>query len=217
MDKIKKEIRDRWNEKGWEYDQATAHGVHDQESKKQWVNIFKSLEKETGSKTLKALDVGTGTGFLALILAELDQQVTAIDWSTTMLNQAKKKAKEKDLEIEFIEGQTEGLPFPRDSFQVLTARHVLWTLTEPEKALSEWNRVLEKDGVVLADYSPKNINHNSEHYSQEIEEKLPLNKNINPEELRETFEKAGFDDINISKIKDKTKHNQATYLIQAKK
>ncbi|MEJ6951410.1 class I SAM-dependent methyltransferase [Natronospora cellulosivora (SeqCode)] len=217
MDKIKKEMRDRWNEKGWDYDKASAHGVHNHHAKNQWLNIFENLEKDRKSKYFKTLDVGTGTGFLALIMADLGYEVTAIDWSTTMLSQAEKKAEEKNFEIEFIEGQTEGLPFPTDSFQMLTARHVLWTLTEPAKALTEWYRVLEKDGIVLADFSPKSKVHNAKHYSKEIEEQLPLNKSIELEKLKELFEKAGFTYVSINKIKEETKHHQATYLIKAVK
>lgn len=212
MDNIKEKMKQRWNKKGWNYDQADAHGIHNQKEKGQWLEIFKTIK----DRPQKALDVGTGTGFLSLLLAEADFEVTAIDWSSTMLSQAQKKAEKKHLKIDFIESQTETLPFPDESFQLITARHLLWTLSKPEEALAEWYRVLKKEGVALADYSPKISKHN-QHYSQEIEEKLPLNSNVNIDILKGLFENAGFKQVVIKTLKESSDHNQATFLIQAHK
>ena len=50
------------------------------------------------------LDLGCGTGGHSLILAERGYKVTGIDLSQEMLEIARKKAKERELNIEFIEG-----------------------------------------------------------------------------------------------------------------
>ncbi|TDA64042.1 MAG: class I SAM-dependent methyltransferase [Clostridia bacterium] len=92
---------------------------------------------------------------VALILAELGHRVTGIDWSVTMLDQAREKAQKAGLEITFVEGEIENLPFPDASFDLVVARHVLWTLVLPEQTLAEWHRVLRPNGRALVDYSPR--------------------------------------------------------------
>lgn len=88
MNELQIQMRKRWDEKGIEYDNAKVHGVHNQRDKDQWVQLFKNSQE----KVLEVLDVGTGTGFVALLASELGHKVTAIDWSNTMLLQAKFKA-----------------------------------------------------------------------------------------------------------------------------
>ena len=50
-----------------------------------WVEV---LHQELGPAPRKVLDLATGTGFVALILAELGHSVTAIDLSAEMLVEA---------------------------------------------------------------------------------------------------------------------------------
>lgn len=54
-----------------------------------WKNLLKKVLPEEDN--LSVLDIGTGTGFLAIVLAELGHSVTAIDVSSRMLNIAKKE------------------------------------------------------------------------------------------------------------------------------
>ena len=105
------------------------------------------------------LDVGTGTGAMALVLAEMGHDVSGIDLSDGMLNKAKEKAKQANLPVEFKIGDAEKLSFPDDTFDVVINRHLLWTLPHPEKAIKEWNRVLKPGGqVVILDGNFKNYN-----------------------------------------------------------
>ena len=41
---------------------------------------------------IRVLDVGTGPGFFAIILAELGYQVTAVDYTASMLEEARRNA-----------------------------------------------------------------------------------------------------------------------------
>ena len=54
-----------------------------------WVEI---LDQQLGPAPRKVLDLATGTGFVALILAELGHRVTAVDLSAEMLAEARKTA-----------------------------------------------------------------------------------------------------------------------------
>ncbi|HEY69461.1 MAG TPA: class I SAM-dependent methyltransferase [Anaerolineae bacterium] len=53
----------------------------------------------------RALDIGCGTGTNALTLAEHGWQVTGIDFSRQAISRARRKARKRELETEFIQGQ----------------------------------------------------------------------------------------------------------------
>ena len=61
-------------------------------------NTFRDREKET----IRILDVGTGPGFFAIILAEAGYQVTAVDYTAAMLEQAEKNAGDIDFKYTFF-------------------------------------------------------------------------------------------------------------------
>lgn len=70
------------------------------------------IEREINyNQDLKILDVGCGTGRHAIELTKRGYQVTGIDLSVTQLAQARKKAQEAGLEINFQEQDARDLPF----------------------------------------------------------------------------------------------------------
>jgi ubiquinone/menaquinone biosynthesis C-methylase UbiE len=106
-------------------------------------------DKISGDRRLKVLDVGTGRGFLAMILSEMGHQVAGLDLSSGMLGFAKAGCHEEDAP-EFCLGDAERLPFQEESFDLIISRHLLWTLPHPEKAVREWKRVLKREGRIAA-------------------------------------------------------------------
>ena len=121
---------------------------------------FQEVEKSVWKKELKpflkfgkdlsVLDVGTGPGFLALILAEMGHKVTGVDISKGMLEKARDNARARNLKIDFCHADGERLPFEEESFDLLVNRHLLWTLPNPKEAVEEWTRVLKQNGRILA-------------------------------------------------------------------
>ena len=203
MEELKSEIRQKWNTNPEGYDSAHAHGVNSPEEIRQWTEIL-------GPKAPSPmLDVGCGTGFVALLAARLGLDVTGVDWSTGMMGQARAKAEAENLKVRFVVGDTEHLPFLDGSFPILTSRHVIWTLTDPEKAFSEWYRVLSAGGCVYADYSPKKAPEKAQHYRLEVERQLPLNRDIAPEVIADMFRRAGFSEVSVEKRSRTYKHNDS--------
>ena len=98
---------------------------------------------------IEILDVGTGPGFFAIILAELGYQITAVDYTASMLHEARRNAGPLAERIQFQQMNAEELRFQPASFDVLVTRNVTWNLHEPERAYSEWFRVLKPGGVLL--------------------------------------------------------------------
>ena len=81
-----------------------------------------------GDAPIDVLDMGCGTGFLALEFAALGHHATGADFSEQMIERARVKAAERSLEVRFDVADAENLPYPDGSFDLLIERHVVWTL-----------------------------------------------------------------------------------------
>ena len=98
---------------------------------------------------LHILEAGTGPGFFAILLCELGYDVTAIDLTPAMLEEAKKNAGEMAGSIRFMEMNAESLDFEDASFNVVISRNLTWNLPNPDAAYAEWVRVLKPGGLLL--------------------------------------------------------------------
>ena len=99
------------------------------------------------------LDVGAGTGHLAVGLAKLCPNVfvVAIDLSENMLLVAREKAEREGVlaRIAFVKADAKRLPFPDETFDCVYCHNMLHHLPEPYLLLSEIKRVVKADGAVL--------------------------------------------------------------------
>lgn len=109
------------------------------------------LKLEAGSPVL---DACTGTGDLAISMARSLGKETPIvgsDFCSEMLQIAREKRARKlpeHLQIEFIEADTQDLPFPENHFQAVTVAFGLRNVAVTEKGISEMRRVCKKGGQV---------------------------------------------------------------------
>jgi demethylmenaquinone methyltransferase/2-methoxy-6-polyprenyl-1,4-benzoquinol methylase len=98
------------------------------------------------------LDVATGTGDFAVQLAKLKPaKVIGIDIADVMLELGRKKIEKKGLSgtIQFIEADSENLPFADNSFDVVSSAFGVRNFEALEKGLGEMYRVLRPGGHVL--------------------------------------------------------------------
>lgn len=107
------------------------------------------LSEKVTAGALQVLDVGTGAGFLAILLAQLGHEVTGVDMSGEMLHQAKQNALAAGCRVEFCKGNAQELSFADNSFDVLVTRNLTWTLPDVMAAYREWQRVLKPGGLLL--------------------------------------------------------------------
>jgi SAM-dependent methyltransferase len=112
-----------------------------------WVEALRSV---LPASPARVLDVGTGTGFVARIAAELGHQVTAIDLSEGMLDAS--SARDCGLAITFAVGDAVDPPYPAGSFDVVVSRSVVWTLRQPQLAFRNWYKLLTPGGRMVAIY-----------------------------------------------------------------
>ncbi len=108
------------------------------------------LDREVPGCPAEVLDLATGTGFVAIIMATLGHHVTAVDLAPEMLREANQAAGEHGLPITFQLGDAVHPAFEPGTFDVITCRHLLWTLRQPELAIANWHRVLRPGGRIVA-------------------------------------------------------------------
>jgi len=98
------------------------------------------------------LDAGGGTGRWSVPMAQAGCQVHLVDISEGMLNQARRKVKQKGLLDKVIikKGDITNLPYPEETFDLVFADQVLFIFENKEKILREFHRVLRKDGIMIA-------------------------------------------------------------------
>lgn len=74
---------------------------------------------------LDVLDIGCGDGALAVRLIRAGAQVVGLDPDPKILRAARTRADAARVQIDLVDGRNEALPFPTDSFDVVTAVTVL--------------------------------------------------------------------------------------------
>jgi SAM-dependent methyltransferase len=154
------------------------------------------------------LDVGTGTGFLALIAAELGHRVTGIDLAEPMLAVAREESVQRNLEVTFRVGDAISPDFPQVSFDAITNRHLLWTLRDPNAAFTNWRGLLRQGGRVVSidgfwfGSSDESNEVFDSFYSKETRDSLPLMSLKRVEPIVDLFRKAGFADVHVRTLTD---------------
>ena len=96
------------------------------------------------------IDVGTGTGRAALMLALGGAKVTAIDASEQMLEVARRRAAENVVRVNFQRGDAHALNFGDRTFDVAVCLRVLMHTPDWRQCMSELCRVAER--LVIFDY-----------------------------------------------------------------
>jgi len=212
---IKASIGSYWHSRSDTYDKFPA-SKSEEEEKVAYRSVMQKCFKENG---LRILDVGTGTGFIALMLAEMGHEPTGLDMAEGMIDKARRKASEYGYRVKFQLGDAENLPFANAFFDAVICRYLLWTLPNPWKALSEWIRVIKPDGKIVGiegkwgDCSLKGVfkrlsrqlgillyeksNPRKLGYDSETTRKLPLCNGLTPEKAIRLFEGKGLGDISV--------------------
>jgi ubiquinone/menaquinone biosynthesis C-methylase UbiE len=96
------------------------------------------------------LDVGTGTGRAALMMARGGAHLTAVDASEQMLEVARARAAEERAQIRFERGDAHALRFADREFDVVICLRVLMHAPDWRQCLAELCRVAER--LVIFDY-----------------------------------------------------------------
>lgn len=216
---VRDQIREWWDDDADAYDVAPGHSLSDPVEAAAWRAALLSLLPPAPARVL---DVGAGTGSMSLLAAEMGHDVTALDLSEGMLDRAERKASERGLVIDFVAGPAEEPPL--GSFDVVMARHLLWTLPKPAEALTAWRRAVRNDGRLvlfegswagegpwaramdaIASSAERLMSVRDDHhapYPSEVVERLPLQGASSPAPFVEAVRSAGWSRIGLIRLRD---------------
>jgi len=110
--------------------------------------LFALLSKELPDGAQKILDLACGTGKSTEELVKTGCEIVGVDHDELMIEEAKRQAGLKHLEIEYRVGSAEHIPFDDQSFDVVTIG-TAFHFFQNESALAEIKRVLKSDGLIF--------------------------------------------------------------------
>ncbi|MDY2869726.1 MAG: class I SAM-dependent methyltransferase [Succiniclasticum sp.] len=112
----------------------------------QWQALFR---EKLPAGPLRVLDIGTGAGFFAILLALQGQDVTGIDMSARMLEEAARNSALYGVHPEFRKMNALAPDFPPGQFDAIVTRNLTWTLPDVMEAYRNWQRLLKPGGILL--------------------------------------------------------------------
>jgi SAM-dependent methyltransferase len=116
------------------------------------VVFFRRLGVGQGTKLL---DVGCGSGQLALIAARAGALVTGCDIATNWIEKARNRAAAEGLEVSFDEGDAESLPYEDAQFDTVVSLIGAMFAPRPDLVASELTRVCRSGGIIaMANWTP---------------------------------------------------------------
>lgn len=215
LDDMQQQITNYWNLRSDSYDASGRHQATGAE-REAWLRALRALMPPAPADVL---DVGTGTGFLALLLAELGYRVTAIDLAEAMMALGQTKSVALVTPPAFRVGDAVNPPVEPASFDVVTSRHVLWTLRDLPAALANWRRALRPGGRVVAIdglwwLDPKEAaalktpepdtwqEKMANYYTDAVKQSLPLMSAQGFEPVLDQFRAAGFEGVRLSHLEE---------------
>ncbi|GAA4915979.1 class I SAM-dependent methyltransferase [Streptomyces coeruleoprunus] len=136
-----------WDTASASFDDEPDHGLRPAATRRAWARRLRGWIPADGP--CDVLDLGCGTGSLALLLAEDGHRVTGVDLAPRMVARAREKLAAAGLPGRFTVGDAAAPPTGDERFDVVLVRHVVWTLPEPERALRTWAGLLRAGGRLV--------------------------------------------------------------------
>ncbi len=146
-------------------------------------DLFEMLGEVKG---LRVLDLGCGTGRMSEYLIKFGAEVVGLDISEEMLKIARKKLPK----VEFVQGDSDKLPFEDDSFDMVVASFLVVHLPTMDATFDEAYRVLKPGGNFIV----TNINQRKAPKLKIGKEEIVIKSHYHrPDEVIEALEKSFFE------------------------
>jgi SAM-dependent methyltransferase len=103
----------------------------------------------------RVLDVATGSGNAAIAAARRGCEAVGIDYVPALLERGRLRAAAEHLDVEFLDGDAENVPFPDASFDAVISIYGVMFAPDHQRAASELVRVCRPGGrIALASWTP---------------------------------------------------------------
>ena len=183
---------------------ARIRGLHFSEEA-----VEAAMLKAAGERQFRLhLDVGTGTGRMLEIFADRAEDGMGVDLSREMLTVARSKMSEAGLANRLVrQADATALPLETGSADLITVHQVLHYIAQPQRALTEWARVLAPGGLLLlADFEA----HDFEGFRAEYHH---AHLGFERGQLRAWLEAAGLKPLGIDPLQSEKAEGGLTVLI----
>lgn len=140
------EIAGYWNDYADAYDAEPDHGLADPATREAWRVL---LERWLPARSSDVADLACGTGSLTELVARLGHSAVGVDIAGNMVERARAKTVEFGERVTIKQGDVSEPPIEPVSVDVVLARHILWTLPDPQAALAQWHSLLRPGGRFL--------------------------------------------------------------------
>jgi 2-polyprenyl-3-methyl-5-hydroxy-6-metoxy-1,4-benzoquinol methylase len=140
------DARQYWDNAAASFDDEPDHSLHDSSVLEAWTNFLRASLPDDNATVL---DIGCGTGSLSVVLARLGHKVTGVDFSPSMISLARMKAEALNCHIEFHTMDAASPVLPKEHFDTIVCRHLLWALPEPKRVLLRWAELLKGRGRLI--------------------------------------------------------------------
>lgn len=107
------------------------------------------LERIGDVRGKTVLEIGCGDGTLAVLLAEQGAKVSAIDMSEAMIQAARRRAQERNVDVNFQVAAAERIPFEAEKFDIVVAMSILCFIKNASPVFQEIARVLRPGGRLV--------------------------------------------------------------------
>lgn len=194
-----------WSGRAPSYDDYQQLGERYPEDQRAWGEIFSRVLPPAPASVL---DLGTGSGYVAFLLASLGHDVTATDLAEGMLERAIERAATVERAPVFQRGDAVDPELSDGSLDAITSRYLMWTMREPQRALANWRRLLRPGGVLaLVDstWFPEGLDVDTSSdfvhwYDDQVRAALPLAAARDIGETRDLVTAAGFSDVTVTPL-----------------
>jgi ubiquinone/menaquinone biosynthesis C-methylase UbiE len=106
----------------------------------------------------RVLDVAAGTGNVAIRAAEAGAEVVASDLTPENFEAGRREARERGVELEWVEADAEALPFGDGEFDVVTSSFGAMFAPDQQAVADELVRVCRPGGTIgLASFTPEGL------------------------------------------------------------
>lgn len=143
---LREKVIHYWSRRSGDFSRVRENELEDQISERWMQELLAYIPMD---KKIRILDIGTGTGYFAILLAKEGHEVVGIDLTPMMIQKAKELSAKNGVDAQYVVMDAQALEFSDESFDMVISRNLTWTLPDPEKAYREWFRVLKKGGILL--------------------------------------------------------------------
>ncbi len=111
--------------------------------------LSEGLVEATGVRSgMEVLDIGTGSGTGAILAAQRGARATGLDLAPALLDRGREAAAKADVEVAWVEGDAEALPFDNESFDVVISSIGHMFAPRHRQAADEMLRVCKSGGAI---------------------------------------------------------------------